>query len=68
MYRVDIRTHEWIGRDDLVEHLDFLEFFEELLAAIFIAKVLDQAVDVLVVKAVRDQTEIRRRLLLHFVT
>ena len=41
---------ERVGRDDLVEHLDFFVFLEELLAPILVAEVLDQVVHVLVIE------------------
>ena len=64
---VDERAEEGIRRDDLVEHLDFLELLEEFLASLLVAEVLDQVVHVLVVEVPPDQSEVRWRFLLHLV-
>jgi hypothetical protein len=52
-----------IRRDDLVEHLDLLVFLEERLAPLGVAEVLDEVVDVPIVKVVLDQARIETEAL-----
>jgi len=47
---VDEGAQECVRRDDFVEHLDLFVFLEERLAALGVAEVLDECVDVLVVE------------------
>lgn len=61
---IDERPQEGIRGNDLVEHLDFFVFLEKRLAPFRIAEVLDQGIDILIVKVPFNQRQVCWSLLL----